>query len=210
MLYDKDIREPLFFYLEERYGRIRILEEKRIAGSRSDIVMITEGEIIGIEIKSDADTYTRLPEQVVNYDRFFDRNILVAGSSHAMAVADHVPEHWGIITVEEVDEHIDFYMLRTPKSNPNMDESKKITMLWRPELANIQEKMGLPKYKNYSKRKIQDLLLSKVPRDMLWNYMCEELFQRDYNEIKTRIDEYRKSNGLRRRRKGYKYKYKVK
>ena len=28
MLLDKDIREPLFEFLEERYGKVRILEEK--------------------------------------------------------------------------------------------------------------------------------------------------------------------------------------
>ena len=27
MLYDKDIREPLFDFLEEMYGKIRFLEE---------------------------------------------------------------------------------------------------------------------------------------------------------------------------------------
>ena len=27
MLYDKDIREPLFEYLEEQYGKTRFLEE---------------------------------------------------------------------------------------------------------------------------------------------------------------------------------------
>ncbi len=30
VLYDKDIREPLFDFLEESYGRIRILEEMPI------------------------------------------------------------------------------------------------------------------------------------------------------------------------------------
>ena len=40
MLYDKDIREPLFDYLEEYYGKIRILEEKRTGRSRADIVMV--------------------------------------------------------------------------------------------------------------------------------------------------------------------------
>ena len=30
MLYDKDIREPLFYYLEERFGKSRILEELNI------------------------------------------------------------------------------------------------------------------------------------------------------------------------------------
>ena len=40
MLYDKDIREPLFEFLEERYGKVRILEEKRMGRSRADAVMI--------------------------------------------------------------------------------------------------------------------------------------------------------------------------
>ena len=42
-LHDKDIREPLFDYLEEKYGRIRILEEKTTGRARADCVMITEG-----------------------------------------------------------------------------------------------------------------------------------------------------------------------
>ena len=33
-LYDKDIREPLFDFLEERYGKVRIFEEK-YCGERS-------------------------------------------------------------------------------------------------------------------------------------------------------------------------------
>jgi hypothetical protein len=32
MLYDKDIREPLAFYLEEIYGKNRILDERKHCG----------------------------------------------------------------------------------------------------------------------------------------------------------------------------------
>lgn len=32
---DKEMREPLFDYLEEFYGKIRIFEEKNAGGSRS-------------------------------------------------------------------------------------------------------------------------------------------------------------------------------
>ena len=39
-LYDKDIREPLFDFLEEYYGKIRIIEEKQIGSSRADIMMV--------------------------------------------------------------------------------------------------------------------------------------------------------------------------
>ena len=30
MIYDKDIREPLFDFLEDSFGKVRILEEKRL------------------------------------------------------------------------------------------------------------------------------------------------------------------------------------
>lgn len=49
---DKDIREPLFEFLEETYGKIRIIEEKTMGRSRADIVMVTTDSLWGIEIKS--------------------------------------------------------------------------------------------------------------------------------------------------------------
>jgi hypothetical protein len=57
---DRDIREPLFDYLEETYGKIRIIEEKMMGRSRADVVMVTEDALYGVEIKSDADTYIRI------------------------------------------------------------------------------------------------------------------------------------------------------
>ena len=56
ILHDSDIREPLFDCLEERLGKIRILEEKQIGRARDDAVMVTERHLYGIEIKSDAFT----------------------------------------------------------------------------------------------------------------------------------------------------------
>lgn len=42
LIHDKEIREPLFDYLEETYGKIRIIEEKMMGRSRADVVMVTE------------------------------------------------------------------------------------------------------------------------------------------------------------------------
>ena len=83
-LHDRDIREPLFEFLEDSFGKIRILEEKTMGRSRADIVMVTESGLTGIEIKSDKDTYVRLTSQIKDYDR----NIIVVGSSHALHVED--------------------------------------------------------------------------------------------------------------------------
>ncbi len=100
VLYDKDIREPLFEYLEERYGKIRILEEKCMGKSRADVVMVRPGLLVGIEIKSDADTYARLKRQTKDYDRFCDENYVAVGSTHAMHVGEHIPAWWGIIRAD--------------------------------------------------------------------------------------------------------------
>lgn len=131
MLYDKDIREPLFDFLEGYYGKIRILEEKQMGRSRADIVMVLPSSVVGIEIKSDADTYSRLQRQVRDYDQYFDYNYVVVGSTHAMHIEEHVPEWWGIITVEQIEGEADFYILRKPKENPKVSWKKKISLLWR-------------------------------------------------------------------------------
>ena len=77
MLKDKDIREALFDFLEIEYGKIRIYEEKMIGKSRADAYMVVDNALVGIEIKSDADTYARLEGQIKDYDKYFDFNIRV-------------------------------------------------------------------------------------------------------------------------------------
>ena len=138
MLRDKDIREPLFDFLDEIYGKNRIIEEKTMGPSRADVVMVTPDALYGIEIKSDADTYARLSRQVKDYDKYYDFNYVVVGTSHAMHIREHVPEYWGVITVEIADGAFDFYVFRKPASNPKVPWKKKLETLGRPELAKIQ------------------------------------------------------------------------
>ena len=191
MLYDKDIREPLFDYLEERYGKARMIEEKQMGRSRADIVMVLPGELAGIEIKSDADTYARLKRQVKDYDRFFDRNYVVAGSTHAMHIGEHVPEYWGIISVEQMEEGVDFYMIREAARNPKMELELKLRILWRPELAHIQAICGMAKYGGKSKEFVRNKIAEGVPAEILNELISEELFERDYTEIRGKIEAFR-------------------
>ena len=196
ILKDKDIREPLFSFLEETYGKIRILEEKTMGKSRADIVMVTPTALYGVEIKSDADTYVRLADQVKDYDKYFDYNLVVVGTSHGEHVPEHVPEHWGIITVEIVDGAFDFYVLRRPARNTKMKWKRKLELLWRPELAQIQEWNEMPKYKTLSKAKVSEKILERVPdmipEELLAAQVSEILFERDYSKVKETLAEYRK------------------
>lgn len=196
ILKDKDIREPLFDFLEETYGKIRILEEKTVGKSRADVVMVTPDALFGIEIKSDADTYTRLSDQVKDYDKYFDYNIVVVGSSHGEHTHEHVPPYWGIITVEIVDGTFDFYILRKPQENPKVKCKKKLELLWRPELAQIQEWNRMPKYKNLSRAHAVDKILELMPEliseSTLKKQVSDILFERDYSKVKETLNEYRK------------------
>ena len=119
MLYDKDIREPLFDFLEGMYGKIRILEEKQMG-------------------------------------------------------------------------------------NPGVNLRKKLSILWRPELAHIQELNDMPKYKEKSKQFVIDKIAEKIPGDILSKQISDTLFERDYNEIEHVIQEFKKTRtaGTRKRRAG--------
>lgn len=211
MLLDKDIREPLFEFLEERYGKVRILEEKTVGRSRADVVMVIPDKIVGIEIKSDADTYTRLERQVADYDLYFDQNIVVVGSTHASHVAEHVPEYWGIISVEEYETDIDFYVVREMQPNPKADLLRTIRVLWRPELAHIQETYSLPMYKGKSKDFVRNIIVDRLPAEIVHHEISEVLFERDYAAMIEEIQKYRKEQAAKwgrtvRRKKRYRRK----
>lgn len=201
MLYDKDIREPLFEFLEDRYGKVRLLEEQVMGQSRADIVMVVPKALYGIEIKSDADTYARLERQVRDYNLYYDYNIVVVGTSHAAHIEEHVPEWWGIITVESEKDRTDFYLMREAKENPKMEWNHKIEILWRPELAHIQELNRMYAYKQKSKRFVADKIVETVEPKILAGQLSNELFERDYTKIWEQIQTFRKENGQKPRRR---------
>lgn len=202
MLHDADIREPLFEFLEETYGIVRILEEKTMGKSRADVVMVTEDSLVGLEIKSDADSYVRLGSQVEDYDRYYDYNYVVVGTSHALHIREHVPDYWGVITVEEVEGELDFYILRKPEKNPKMSLGLKLQILWRPELAQLQQLHDMPKYKDKSKLMVIQKIVERVdyPQDkkgkitlsVLQQEISAILMERDYSTVETTLREYRK------------------
>lgn len=202
MLRDKDIREPLFDFLEQTYGKIRIIEEKTMGKSRADVVMVTEDSLYGIEIKSDADTYARLAGQVKDYDKYYDYNYVVVGTTHAMHIREHVPKHWGVITVEMIDGKMDLYIYRKPYPNPKVKWKRKLEILWRPEIATLQELNNMPKYREKSKKFVIDKIAAWVEQGKLDNselrkQISEVLMERDYNSIEDTLNEYRETRNRR-------------
>ena len=135
---------------------------------------------MGIEIKSDHDSYTRLEGQVKHYNQYFDYNMVVVGSKHAHSIESHVPDFWGIITVEDVEGKCDFYILRREQKNPFCDIKRKASLLWKSELQELQKKYAYPKYQNKSKSFLVNYLLERISEEQLQRDFSHLLLERDY------------------------------
>ena len=198
------MREPLFDYLEEFYGKIRIFEEKNAGGSRADVIGVVDSNLLGFEIKSDSDSYTRLKTQTRDYDVFCDINFLVIGKTHIKHAEEHIPPYWGILCVYEEKDQVKVEMIQIPGRNPKVSIKKQIEFLWRPELYQIQKWNDLPEYKQKSKQFVRDKIVEKIPEDILKRQMTDLLFERDYEILLEQIKMVKKENRARnkKRRKG--------
>lgn len=58
------------------------------SGTRADVVVLGDAELIGIEIKTERDSLRRLPSQLEAYSRYFDHVVVVAASCHFAELAE--------------------------------------------------------------------------------------------------------------------------
>ena len=182
-LLDKDIREPLFMYLEIKLGKVRFFEEKDIGRARADVMMVIDNAVCGLEIKSDADSYARLKRQVKYYDKYFDYNYVVIGKSHLKHIEEHIPDYWGIILCYEDEEDIHFEEVRQPEKNTKRVMDLKMSFLWRRELETIKREYLKFKYYELSKAQLRKKLVEKVDEETLDRLVSRELFDRDYTTL---------------------------
>ena len=181
LLKDADIRDPLCDYFEEKYGTVRFFEELSMGKSRADIVLVTQDALIGVEIKSDADSYERLARQVKDYDRFFDFNYVVVGSTHALHVCEHVPPHWGVLSVERIGTKLDIYELAAPGPNKKVRLTNQLELLWRREWTALQAANHLHKYADKRRGFVKKYILASLPPESLKQQILETLRERDYS-----------------------------
>ena len=143
-LSDPEIREALFTYLDAKHSKIKKIDEKEIGISRADIMAVTEDHIIGYEIKSDLDSYTRLKTQVRDYNKYFDICYAVVGESHQKGILKRIPEFWGVLVVSLEDGQPQVFELRPADMNPKDINANKLSLLWKSEIQSIAVKTVYP------------------------------------------------------------------
>ena len=179
-LSDPQMREALFTYLDEKYLKIRVFDEKIIGKSRADFIAVTDSTITGYEIKSDLDSYARLKSQVREYNKFCDFCYAVVGKSHQKGIVKHIPEFWGILVISKEYGKTEVYEMRPPDMNPKDTTDNKLSILWKKEIQNIAKKNGLPKYHDRNKKYLMRMLREMIPQKELMLALTNELFERDY------------------------------
>lgn len=173
---DREIRNILISYLQAQGKELRIYQEKNIGNAICDLMVVSD-HITGFEIKSDRDNYQRLSEQVRIYDRFFDRNYLVVGHTHASSAAERVPQHWGILCIEKDR----VTTLRAAKDNKTVSRRAQLSVLWKLELKNLLIKNEMPLFAQKDKGYIADRIAEQVEDAVLQKQIAYELIHRDYS-----------------------------
>lgn len=73
-----------------------MLTEFRVGSSKADCVILN-GLSTCYEIKTEFDTLKRLPEQLLDYSKVFDKIFVITSSHHLSQVIDLTPQHIGVI-----------------------------------------------------------------------------------------------------------------
>ena len=173
---DISIRKILVEYLKIKHKKHRIYQEKHIGSSICDVMLVTD-RLIGFEIKSDEDNYTRLGSQIKSYEQYFDENYIVIGKGHKNSISSHVPPDWGIMLVTEDN----ITELRPSEKNKKVSRLSQLSLLWEIELKNILVRNNMSICALKSKSFIQKEINSSVDHKILGKQIAEELLERDYS-----------------------------
>jgi hypothetical protein len=142
--------------------------------ARIDLAAIGS-QLDGYEIKGERDDLSRLTGQAEVYSHVFDHLTLVASERHLAAVAERLPEWWGLSVVD--GEAREIRQVRLPSVNPTRDPHALVRLLWREETVNALEP-HLGRRSNAPRLGLWRQLVELTPPDELRDLVCRSLRER--------------------------------
>jgi len=140
-----------------------VLDELGVNHGRSRIdIAVINGHILGIELKAEADTLSRLPSQVDAYNGIVDSALLIVARKHLFVANEFVPDWWGI-TVADMGARGGLKLTpeRPSLRNPARDRLAIARLLWRSEAEKLLLSLGL------------DHGLKRKPREHLYAHIAK-------------------------------------
>lgn len=178
---DKDIR-TLLLKKVANYKDIKVFEEQTTPSgvARADVVVVN-GHINGYEIKSDFDTLNRLNNQIVEYEKTFEKNIIVVGEKYAYTILKYIPEHWGVM-VAKCKKKPTLSYVRAPILNPNVEFKRILGLLSADELKKIVITTNLNAKLNFTKTEIRLIFKQK-----LIELLEKELNKKEKKQLRAQV-----------------------
>ena len=84
------------------------------------------------------------------------------------------------MSVELIKDKMDFYEIRKSQESPKATLKNQLLLLWRRELAQIQQINNLHKYAGKSRAFVEEYVLNSVSPELLKKQVIDILFERDY------------------------------
>src|SRR5690606_35081277 len=125
--------------------RVLVVEELGLQHGmcRVDIAVVN-GFLHGYEIKSDADTLVRLPQQVAAYSKALDRATLVVGERHVAAARTILPNWWGLKVITSGKRGaLKIETERPVTNNPAVSGFYAAHLLWKDEILCVLNEYGI-------------------------------------------------------------------
>lgn len=148
-LKDPEIRSVLIDQLITEYSNSAetlIINEMSVSQGISRVdVAVLNGIMQGYEIKSESDKLVRLPLQVNEYNKVFERMTIVAADHYLEDVRKIIPSWWGIIKVSNKKGIATLRTVKKGRRNPSLDPLALAQLLWRDEAIDLLKKRGLEK-----------------------------------------------------------------
>lgn len=158
--------------------------------ARVDVAAITADEIVGVEIKGDGDSPTRLPLQGALYGRVCRRMYLLASEGLSKRCEKKRPRGWGKLEVFEgsVREKSAWsvsgsWVRPEPHRLRQHGPWEMCGTLWHSELKSIYDKLGLPRVRGrMTVPDLSEAIVSACPAPKLHDLMICELRNRQWSK----------------------------
>jgi hypothetical protein len=179
---DVDIREPFI----EKIVKInqghdyRIIPEMAVCDGLSRVdIAVANGNLYGYEIKSDADTLDRLPQQQEFYNKTFDKVFIVVGNKYVSIIEDYIPDWWGIyVAYYDKKQNVIIKQKKRGRKNHSVNAESLLELLWRDEIENLLKIHGFKGLSSKNRRILRKMALDKFSLQEIKDYTRETLKQR--------------------------------
>lgn len=144
--YEQDIKDLILtkqhLFIPPGAPHTVLFEKAIVVGSTiADCLIFTEGQIIGIEIKTERDTTKRLNKQLKHYSLFCDKVYVMCHDDHLEKTEEiltkHGHSHVGIVSYEEYRGEPIVGVYKQATRSPVKDVRVSLNVLWREEIVSI-------------------------------------------------------------------------